>query len=323
MKESFISTLMAIALLGCFPASAMFASNDFQKAYHEGALARVEFRVLDEGGNPIQGAKVSAFFDMADRSKGELVIETTDTNGVCIAEAKTKGVLEIEVSGEGYYRTKDKISLIIMGQEHEVKGGRWMPWGMRRDFVLRPISCPKAIRLAKHDWIDTKTINEWVGFDLQKYDYVVPVGKGEVSDMEIKFEWDGNYGSKHNGMAVSLRFPAKFSGGYYYDKKPWSDFTGVYYAQTNAVYEQNFHYERRPIRDAKGRKIGGVGEKFDQSKVLVVRSRCNVDAYGNLVSAQYAELFNLQFSCTPDKSASIKFNTIYNPTPNDTNLEPK
>lgn len=152
-----------------------------------------------------------------------------------------------------------------MGQEHEIIGGRWMPWGMRRDFVLRTVSCPKAIRLATHDWIDTKAINEWVGFDLQKYDYVAPVGKGEVADMEIKFDWDGKYGSKHNGMAVSLRFPAKFAGGCYSDKKSWSDFTGVYSARTNMVYEQNFHYERRPIRDAKGRKIGGEGEKFDQS----------------------------------------------------------
>ncbi len=323
MKESFVGTLTVISMLGSFPASAIFSLGNFQNAYHEGALARVEFSVSDEIGNPIRGAKVNVFFDMADRSKGERMIVTTDANGVCMAEAKTKGVMEIEVSGDGYYRTKDRISLIAMGQEHEVVGGRWMPWGMRRDVVLRPISCPKAVRLVIHDWIDTKVINEWVGFDLQKYDYVAPVGKGEVGDMEIKFDWDGKYGSKHNGMAVSLRFPAKFAGGYYADKKSWSDFTGVYSARTNMVYEQNFHYERRPIRDARGRKIGGVGEKFDQSKVLVVRSRCIVDAHGNLVSAQYAELFNLQFSCTPDKSASIKFNAIYNPTPNDTNLEPR
>ena len=151
MKESFVGTLMVIALLGYFPASAIFAPNDFQKAYHDGALARVEFKVLDEVGNPIQGATVNVFFDMADRSKCERIITTTDTNGICIAEAKTKGVLEIEVSGEGYYRTKDKISLIVMGQEHEVIGGRWMPWGMRRNIVLRPISCPKAIRLSMHD----------------------------------------------------------------------------------------------------------------------------------------------------------------------------
>ena len=298
-------------------------SRAFVNACHNGADARVEFRIVDDVGKPVPNAKVNVFFDMADRSKGEQMTMTTDTNGVCVAEAKTKGVLEIDVSEKGYYRTKDKISLIAMGKEHEVKNGRWLPWGMKRDVVLRPISCPKAIRLASHDWIDTKVINQWIGFDLQKYDYIAPVGKGEVCDMEIKFDWDGNYGSKHNGMGVSLRFPAKFSGGYYSEKKSWSDFTGVYSAQTNAIYEQAFHFERRPIRDAKGRKIGGVGEKFDQSKVLVVRSRCSVDAYGNLVSAQYAELFNLQFSCTPGKAASIKFNTIYNPTPNDTNLEPK
>ena len=102
-----------------------------------------------------------------------------------------------------------------------------------------------------------------------------------------------------------------------------SAFTGVYAADPQKTYLQYFHYFRRPIRDAKGRKIGGEGERFDKSKVLVVRSRCVVDEEGNLVSARYFEIENFEFSCSREKEVALCFNLIYNPTPNDTNLEPK
>ena len=310
-------------LSGVLMAFFLFGANSFQEACHKGANARVLFRVLNDLQNPVAGAKVNVFFDMADRVEGRYVVGITDTNGVCVIEGKTVGVLKIEVSCQGYYRTKDELCFITMGHEHEVKNGMWQPWGMVKKIVLRPVRCPRAIRMTSHDWIDTKAINEWLGFDLEKYDFIAPIGKGLVKDVEIKFDWDGCYGTKHNGMAVSLRFPSPYAGGYYENKTAWSDFTGVYNANTNSIYSQEFHYERRPIRDAKGRIVGGVGDKFDQSKVLVVRSRCIVDRHGFIVSARYFLLSNLEFSCMPDGCASIRFVTTYNPTPNDTNLEPK
>ena len=35
------------------------------------------------------------------------------------------------------------------------------------------------------------------------------------------------------------------------------------------------------------------------------------------------EIENLEFSCSREKEAALCFNLIYNPTPNDTNLEPR
>ena len=116
------------------PASALFGfgPTTFQEAYSKGAKARIEFRVVDDTGCPVKGANVNVFFDMADRSKGRRVIEQTDTNGVCIAEEKTKGVLEIEVSREGYYRSGDLISFINMGHEHDVKNPVMLNMASRR-----------------------------------------------------------------------------------------------------------------------------------------------------------------------------------------------
>lgn len=315
-----------IALLTVAPtlvAYALFGPATFQEAYRTGAKAKVEFKVVDDGGNPVHGAKVNVFFDMVDRSKGRRLIDSTDTNGVFVAEAKTKGVLEIEVSGDGYYTTKDELSFIDIGREYEVADGKWHPWGMSKSIVLRKKKNPIAVRADFHDWRLTKVLNAWVGFDLERCDYVEPIGRGKVCDLEVRFDWDGMFGTKHNGMAVSLRFTDKFSGGYYEDRFMKSAFTGVYAADPQKTYLQHFHYYRRPVRDARGRKIGGEGVRFNPTKVLVVRSRCVVDANGNLVSARYFQIENLEFSCSRDKEAALCFNLIYNPVPNDTNLEPK
>ena len=321
--KKFKVAISLLAIVFALTAHALFGPDTFQEAYRVGAKARVDFKVLDDIGNPVQGAVVNVFFDMADRSKGRRVIDTTDTNGMFVTEGKTKGVLEITVSCDGYYATKDEISFINMGREHEVIDGKWLPWGMPKTIVLRKKKNPIAVRADLHDWRLTKALNTWIGFDLEKYDYVEPIGRGKVCDFEVRFDWDGKFGTKHNGMAVSLRFSDRFSGGYYENRFLQSTFTGVYAADPQKKYLQYFHYYRRPVRDTKGKKIGGEGVPFDQSKVLIVRSRCVVDGEGNLVSARYFEIENLEFSCSREKEAALCFNLIYNPIPNDTNLEPK
>ena len=289
----------------------------------KGAKARVQIRVVDDEGLPVSNATVNAYFEMVMRPGGGIVSATTDTNGVAVVEGMTNLEIHYRAEKDGYYMSKDGIEMFSMSHRYEVKGGKWQPWGMQKEIVLRPVRRPQAIRVPCHDWLETKAINQWIGFDLEKYDFVAPVGKGEVKDFDLRFDWDGMYGSKHNGMSVTLRFNSDFSGGYYANKTTWSKFTGVYCAKTNAVYSREFRYERYPVRDAHGRIVGGVGEKFDQSKVLVVRSRCVLDDKGNLVSARYFQISGLEFSATPEGRAGICFNTIYNPTPNDPNLEPK
>ena len=206
--------IMSIMLLYGFTAHAFGGVSTFQEAYHKGAKMRVDFKVADDEGRPVRGARVNVFFDMADRSKGRRVIAQTDTSGVCVVEGTTKGVLEIEVSREGYYRSTDLISFIDMGHEHEVDNGKWQPWGMVRQITLLPVKNPAARIAATPDWKWTKEINKWIGFDLVKYDFVKPFGVGENSDMEVMFEWDGAWRQKdYKGMSLRLRFPQKFAGG--------------------------------------------------------------------------------------------------------------
>lgn len=297
--------------------------QEFKEACRDGALARICFKVVDDAGLPVSDAKVEAFFDMMDRSQGRRVIGTTDTNGIYVAAAKTGGNLEIEVSRKGYYDTRTELCFIAMGQEREVRDGKWQPWGMKEKVIIRPVKEPKALKCPSSDWKLTKALNEWIGFDLEKYDYVQPYGKGVVCDFEVKFDWDGLFGSKHNGMALSLRFNDEFSGAYYVDRSLYSSFTGVYSANDKALYEKEYRYYWYPLRDARGQKIGGEGMKFNPQKGLVVRSRCLTDSQGNLISARYSLIESLEFSCSRNKEAALRFFGTFNPTPNDTNLEAK
>ena len=320
------SCLVSMVSLWVFPACAFlgFGPTTFQEAYKKGAKARIWFRVVDDIGNPVDGANVNVFFDMADRSKGRRVIKQTDANGVCIAEEKTKGVLEIEVSREGYYRSNDLISFITMGHEHEVENGKWQPWGMDRQIILLPVKNPQARIAGTSDWKRTRELKKWLGFDLMKYDFVKPYGDGIVSDVEVMFDWDGVWDIKdYRGMALKMRFSEKYAGGYYATKTPGSEYVGIYHANTNEYYKTEFSYSERVTgRDKRGNVTGYERQSFDTSKVLVVRSRCKLNEDGSLKSANSFQVYYIQFA-GGKRGAALKFLSIYNPTPNDTNLEPK
>lgn len=305
-------------------AHALFAPTTFQEAYRKGARAKVEFRIVDDGGRPVRDANVNVFFDMADRSRGRREIVPTGTNGVCIVEGKTKGVLEVEVSREGYYRSTDLISFIDMGHEHEVRNGKWQPWGTVRRITLLPVKNPAARIAETSGWKWTKEIKKWIGFDLVKYDFVRPFGTGEYSDMEVMFEWDGVWRQKYyNGMSLRLRFPQKFAGGYYADKTPGSEFYGIYHAQTNGHYRTEFSFsDKVAMRDNRGNVTSWDRHFFDPSKVLVIRSRCRYNEDGSLKSASYFQINDVQYACD-EQGAAVRFRSVYNPTPNDTNLEPR
>lgn len=323
-RETFFLCTAISMLRGVLMAFSLFGANSFQEACHKGAGARVIFRVLNDVGSPVVGAKVNVFLDMADRGGGRRVIGITDTNGVCVVEGKTVGVLKIEVTREGYYRSTDRISFITMGHEHEVKNGNWQPWGMVRQITLLPVKNPVAQIAGTSDWKWTKELNKWIGFDLMKYDFVEPHGVGKVSDMEVMFEWDGAWRQKeYKGMALKIRFPVKFAGGYYVNKIAGSEYSGVYHAKTNSNYKSEFSFsDQVASRDKRGRVTSWNRNFFDSSKILVVRSRCEFDENGTLKTANYFQLSDIQYACD-ERGAAVMFSSIYNPVPNDTNLEPK
>ena len=327
MKTStkIICIVAAVALVAMPQmAVAMRSSPDaeFERAMKKGAQARLEIRVVDDEGAPVSNATVKVLFNMLTPGGGEIVTVTTDTNGVAVAEGKTNDAIRYRVEKEGYYKSEEGMDMYNMSHRCEVKGGRWQPWGMQKEIVLRPVRNPAAIRMPVNNWRYVKDMYKWIGFDLQKYDFLPPHGKGEFADLELRIDWNGKRFKGYEGIDEHIRFPNKYSGAYYVDRSMQSDFKDVYVADSNAVYQTEFDFYEHPVYDKKGMTTRRDTKELGSSRALVVRSRCKTDDEGNLVSANYFLLSDLQFGGS-DKGACLIYQGVYNPTPNDTNLEPK
>ncbi len=241
MKRHIVIYMVVLMTAGCcvLPTCAVQGDNDFQRAIHQGAMARISVRVVDDERKPVCDVKVEAHFDAALQSAGEVKISLTDTNGIAVVSGKTGKAVSIRASKSGYYSSSDSVCFVSMGQG--VKDGRWLPFDLERMIVLRRIRNPVADMPRVSGPRYTKNMGMWMGFDLAKYDFVAPNGNGHCADMEVKFDWDGQRGVNFNGMEVCVRFVEPYSGACYQDRVMMSDFKEAYFALTNGMYRHQWN----------------------------------------------------------------------------------
>ena len=296
------------------------ADSDLLRAIKYGATAQLTVKIVDDAKQPVEGAKIEARFDAALSASGESKSFVSDTNGMAIVSGKTGKSVSLRATKDGYYGSTDEVCFVSMGQG--VKNGTWQPNDFKKIIVLNQMKNPMATRPNVSYGRYTNITGKWLGFDIAQYDFVKPNGKGEVADFEVKFEWDGQRGENFHGMDMDMRFPESFAGAYYHERVMQSEFKDAYSASTNATYQKTFTFYSRPIRNLAGEIVARNQRHFDTTKTLIVRSRCVLNDDGTLKSARYSEITDLSFGCGR-KGAWIMFQPIFNPTPNDTNLEPK
>lgn len=296
------------------------ANHDILHAIEKGATAQLTIKVVDDEDKPVGDVKVEARFDAAVRVSGEVRSFITDTNGIAIVSGRTGKGISFRATKVDHYGANDEICYPSMGQG--VQDGKWLPIGLERKIILRRIRNPVAkMPHISHPRYTTDT-GKWIGFDIEKYDFIAPHGNGVYRDMEVKFDWDGKRGENFNGMDVTIRFTEPYSGAYYQNRIMMSDFKDTYFAVTNEVYQQEFRFYSHPIRNDRGEITKREHNFFNPAKSMIIRSRCIVKADGSLKQARYSEISDFTFGCS-SKGVWIMFQPIYNPTPNDTNLEPK
>ena len=319
MKVKLLQTLLLLTL-PCV-VFARWLKPEVKHAMAYGAEAKICLKICDDMGLPVSNASVRTYFDMLPVPHS--VYGKTDTNGVCVVKGKTNGnKIEFFVGKEGYYGSNKEKIFIKMGEEHDVKDGKWQPYGAMETIELRKIRNPAYLAVAHmREFNNTKEISSWIGFDLCKRDFVRPYGMGEIADFEVFFDWDKGCFADYKGMATKIRFTGKFFGYYQCAANAVSEFKGPYSAFPDAKYQQNADFFERVIIDpnAYGRRYDR--KFFDGNKCWVVRSRCKVDVDGNLVSAHYSVINNIAFGCDKGGVACICVTGAFNPTPNDTNLE--
>ena len=324
MKYIFIlifSMITTISLaLGFVDPDAQKTDPEWSRAVRKGAMAKLELHVVEEDGKPVANANIKVIMGMI--ATAYTIYGQTDTNGVFIIKGKTKGNEIIILSKkEGYYNSKQKLCFIKMGEERQVKNGKWQPYGEKVTVVLRKKKNPVFL-IANHwdtkDYKYTKTFYEWIGFDIKENDFVEPYGKGKIADFDVMIEWNGKTGrGVYMGMGVNIRFTEPYSGYYVVDKTLYSDLKSPYEA-----IPENIKLTTALCYSKKQENGDWIKSEYNKNTCWVVRSRPVVDKNGKLISANYSLIYEISYTTTDENKAGFCVYRAFNPTPNDTNLEP-
>ena len=292
------------------------------------ALESFHVQVFSLNGSPISNAVAvvdvpvkTGFWGSNSKSQTATRYEAvTDTNGVAIVRFNcASSDFYWCVRAEGYYPSINKreqfkfdevfvtpISSKVILHEHE-KHTLVTLYDIRNP---QPMCVHRRVNACK-----TPTINGRFGFDMIKSDWVSPYGKGEESDFYLVRNVN-DIPESGKFTVGSLEFDK--GCGYYVSRQTGNpNFPSTYGADENNLFKTNivlYCVRHNGQRDwIQPLPIVG-GDEF-----LVMRTRARFDEEGHRTSVNYSKILG-KFSVFPNVSAE---EIVFNPTPNDTNLEPK
>ena len=293
-------------------------------------IAKVTLHVVNQDGEPVSDAKISAGFWMGN----ENLSAYPNKDGFVSFRSPVIG--DAVFSNELLYHparnpdAKDKYYLTIFRLHYgspskDTRDGKWQPWNPTIEMVLKERINPipmYANERQRNEPIPER--NQWCGFDMTKNAWVSPYGIGEHADVEICHEWDGKEGKEYTGSTLKLRFPDKGAGCYAvrhnYEKMYDSIvFKSPYHAVPSkiALKELKFYEKYNPETKRFNRHL------FPDGTVYIFRTRTRFDGNGRLVGAHYGKIYQpyaLIFGFWRGGSY-IRLPFYLNPTENDTNLE--
>ena len=275
----------------------------------------VRFRVVDDAGLIVSNAVIStntqrdrlANLGHAD-SPQRKIMAITDTNGCARIEFPCySGEFSSYVSAMGFYPEHKKNLRFNYARDsvffaHLLEHEKHLSFTMRKK--LNPIPC---FGYGAGEDFPFPLKNGRFGFDMEKGDWTVPHGKGEVADFILRRE-------ESNGVyRAVLEFEGPFNGAYKQKQESSTSFKSTYRADTNHVYVQTMD-----IWTKKRMGKETVRSQFvSDEEYLVIRSRSVVDADGNLKSCNYSKIYG---GITAYRY--FQFMTmVFNPKQNDANLE--
>ena len=292
------------------------------------ALEFLYVKVVSLEGNPVSNAvaivdvpPTTGFWGNNSKSgTGTRYEATTDTNGVAVVRFNcTRPDFYWCVQATGYYQSSSKreqfkfeeiflspTSSKIILHEHE----------MRRSVTLYEIRNPQPMCVHRCvEAIKTPQTNGRFGFDMVKYDWVYPYGKGEKADFYLV----RNIGSlPASGKFTVGRLEFEKGCGYYVSKKTGNpNFSSTYGADERKSFLTNIVLNC--VRHSGQRDWIQPLPVIGKDEFLVLRTRAKFNEEGFMESANYSKILG-KFSVFPNVSAE---EIVFNPTPNDTNLEPK
>lgn len=283
-------------------------------------LAKVTMRVVDERGQPVSGAEGSFGF-MSGARENNVVRGITDEKGMLSGESsEIDSYVALNVKKDGYYnsRVRPKLYTHFSG----LYGfRRWQPWNPTIDVVMKPIKNPIPMYAYYTDWITIPKLDEYIGYDLIKHDWVMPYGSGTTSDFLFKLTKDMRIKNKYNqwrdyDVWLDLKFTNNEDGiqSKVIGKEQGSEYKMDYQAPLN--------YQKQSTQHQYGRanEISKIRYKEGQNYYFRVRSQG--DGQGNLEKGLYGKIHgDIEFVGGFQKTGKIRFTYYLNPTHLDRNIE--
>jgi len=273
-------------------------------------LYAVRAKVLDEAGHPIQGASVTvarepwlhtrillrsilARIQIEDNRNRVDVKYLTNEKGIVKYNIRSYFSPGGIVEKEGYYKgylgaTKEQVLL------REIRNPIPLIYTRFRE-IKWPVS-----------W------DEPVGFDMLRYDWMPPHGNGEHEDLQFLATLKPDVELEKNGGLLTLTFTGEHNGFIPIEDSQLlteSTFIFPYTAPQDGYENTSLVVDKR----------NAVIDERKQNHFF--RIRTELDEQGNVVSALYGRMENLEYWVTAIRDRKINFYYLLNPTPNDNNLE--
>ena len=305
--------------------------------------------VSDDRGVPIEGAEVVLGFMHTWKIKDRSVRGTTGASGRFKTSGKVVDSLSLSVIKEGYYSVAKRRALIRMEvDEREIKDATF-------PLVMRKRISPIGLR-AKRASIPAPSFEKWHGFDLESGEWKA---ENEVCDFQVRFTrtFHGLKRSRHPKSELLERLkkahnPRGSGEGryrnlvkFYEQDRSYSDDELIQHSlgKWHGKLEIKFPGKEEGIvvvdRDyvpycelkmphqayEKGYAPAQVWTKENwgmaepqSEKGYFLRTRVKLDEAGKIVSANYAKIIE---EIKIDPRGRIEFAYVFNPTPNERNLE--
>jgi hypothetical protein len=273
-------------------------------AENQHPIAKLSIKVLDDGGHPLSSMPVHVWL-----SKAVIVDGLTNTNGLCVVEGMcTTKDIPITVMKDGFYETK---VLYQFSNYLSIKDNKWQPWNPEITVFVRRVIKPIPMYAKKVSAI-MPVLDEFVGYDLVKGDWVTPYGSGIVSDFQFKMK--KHFVDIRNFNSSLELIVTNISDGI--RETAWSSFLGSTYRLPRKAptggYQTSFSISESSTNYFR--------PNDDQCFLFRVRSVTNVE--GNITSALYGKITNpISFDVRRHVTGIVKFTYYLNPEPNDRNLE--
>ena len=292
---------------------AVAVGDSVERALSFGAAVKIPFKVVDETGNPVSGAKISVglflWTDERNSAKG-----MTDQDGIFTVKGKATDEVSYFITKEGYYYTNGKYHLSQQPGAN-VKNGKWMPYGKERQVVLKRKVNPIPMSAVDKTYYLPK-LKQPFGFDALEMDWVEPVGKGKHVDILVTFDGDGS--EEHDRPAAFQLAWADKDCGFYEADPSDSELASPHHADTNQSFRASVS-----LVSTRDFKFGGWIDPM-AGKCIVFRIRPRYSPDGVLIAVRYGKIYgpiNHHYTDRNGAAAGFDFRLYANPTENDTNLE--